>query len=100
MEFLTKYRSQIAALCRKYNVAILYVFGSVVGNTFNADSDIDFVVRFDDMKLEDYADNYLDLCDELETLLGRKVDLVVETAISNPYFKEEVEETKQLLFAA
>ena len=100
MELLTKYRSEIDALCRKHKVAVLYVFGSIMGEKFNAESDIDFVVRFDDVKLEDYADNYLDLCEALEKLVGRRVDLVVESSIKNPYFQEEVDETKQLLFAA
>lgn len=100
MELLVKYRSEIDSLCRAYHVSVLYAFGSIVGKKFNAESDIDFVVAFDNVSLDDYADNYFGLCEALEKLLGRKVDLVVETSIKNPYFKEEVDETKQLLFAA
>jgi hypothetical protein len=101
MELLTDHRSETENLCRAYNVSVLYVFGSIVGTKFDAECDIDFVVAFDNVPWDDYyADNYLDLCEALEKLLGRKIDLVVETSIKNPYFKEEVDETKQLLFAA
>lgn len=100
MELLVSHKEQIIGLCKKYHVAALYVFGSVLGEKFNAESDIDFVARFENVALDDYADNYFDFCEALENLLNRKVDVVVESSIRNPYFKEEVEETKQLLFAA
>jgi len=100
MKLLSQHVEKIVALCKKHLVVELYAFGSVVKDELNAESDIDLIVHFGKVSLEDYADNYFDLCDALETLLGRKVDLVVDKTIKNPYFREEVEETKQLLFAA
>jgi len=100
MKLLHKYSEQIAIICAKYHVVELSAFGSVVRDELNAESDIDFVVTFGAVELENYADNYFDLCDALEELLERKVDLVVDKAVKNPYFREELEETKKLLFAA
>ena len=97
---LQKYKEQIHALCQQHNVLELAAFGSVVTDKFSPESDIDLLVRFGDVSLDDYADNYFSFCEELEDLLNRKVDLVVDKSVRNPYFKEEIEETKQLLFAA
>ncbi len=100
MDFLTAHSEQIAALCQKHCVLELSVFGSAVRNELKPDSDIDLVVRFGEVPLDDYADNYFELCNELEVLFDRKVDLVVDKAVKNPYFREELDETKKLLFAA
>ncbi|MGB0918327.1 MAG: nucleotidyltransferase family protein [Flavobacteriales bacterium] len=100
MKLLHKYSEQIAVICAKYHVAEMAAFGSVVRGELNAESDIDLVVKFGQVSLDDYADNYFDLCDALEELLNRKVDLVVDKAVKNPYFREELDETKELLFAA
>lgn len=100
MDLLKEHSSQITALCHKHKVSELSAFGSVVRNELTPESDIDLIVRFGEVPLNDFADNYFDLCDALEELLQRKVDLVVDKAVKNPYFKEELEETKKLLFAA
>lgn len=87
---------RIYELCRKYKVKTLAVFGSILTNRFNADSDVDLLVRFnkDEIPLKDYADNFFSLQFDLEDLLGRKVDLVCEDALKNPYFRQEVNSTK------
>ena len=63
-------------LCRKHRVSELFVFGSVLGDSFNEESDIDFVVDLSDVSLEDYADNYFDLKFSLERILKRDVDFL------------------------
>ncbi len=98
MTILAKYKNQISELCKKYNVKKLYVFGSVLRNDFKSSSDIDLLVDFNDLPLLTYADNYFDLNYKLEELLGREVDLVETKAIRNPYFKEEVEKSKVLVY--
>jgi predicted nucleotidyltransferase len=60
--------------------------------------DFDFVLRFGDIPLKSYADNYFTLKEELENLLGKKVDLVEEETITNPYFKKEVDATRKKLY--
>lgn len=91
---------RIFALCRKYKVKNMYVFGSILTARFNADSDVDLLVNFtSEVDYLSYADNILDFYAELKDLFGREVDLVDETSIRNPYFKKEVELTKQLIYA-
>jgi predicted nucleotidyltransferase len=100
MELITQYLNQIQQLCRKHNVSELFVFGSVLGDSFNEGSDIDFVVDFSGITLEDYADNYFDLKFSLEELLKRDVDLLEKKALRNPYLLESIDSTKQLVYAA
>jgi predicted nucleotidyltransferase len=81
---------QISELCAKYHVRDLYAFGSVLDGSFNETSDIDFLVSFKAMGHDDYAECYLDLADEFENIFGRRVDLLTEKSLSNPYFKKEI----------
>jgi predicted nucleotidyltransferase len=92
---------QLVMLCKKYRVAAMYLFGSATTDAFNENSDIDFLVSFQkDVILEEYADNYFDLLFEIEDMFERKVDLIAENTLSNPYFIRSVEQTKQLIYAA
>ena len=92
---------QLKELCMKYHVATMYLFGSAATGSFNDGSDIDFLISFrNDISLEEYADNYFDLLFELEDIFGRKIDLVTEKTLSNPYFIRSVEQTKKLIYAA
>lgn len=91
---------QIKAICPNYKVKNLYAFGSVATNNFNFQSDIDFIVSFRNIPLLEYADNYFDFCNDLEKLLNKEVDVVVEKSIKNPYLKEEVDQTKILIYEA
>ena len=90
----------IQAACKARSVVNLYVFGSVLTQDFNAESDIDLLVEFEDQPPEDYADNYFDLCDDLEKILVRKVDLLTLRSIRNPFFKSQVFNARQQLFPA
>ncbi len=89
---------KIAALCRKYKVARLWVFGSILTPRFNDQSDVDFSVVFHYDQIQDLFITFFDFIDELQTLLGRKVDLVDETAVKNPIFRKELDETKHLIY--
>lgn len=92
--------SEIIALCKEHKVLQLYVFGSILTDKFNKDSDLDFSVIFDHkaLPLLVYGDNYFNFKFALEDLLKRNVDLVEYNAVKNPYFKEELDETKQLIY--
>jgi predicted nucleotidyltransferase len=74
------------------------VFGSATTDSFNSQSDIDFIVDFLPVNAKEYADNYYDLKFSLEQLLNRKVDLLEETAIKNPYFLQSIQDKKQMLY--
>jgi predicted nucleotidyltransferase len=89
---------KIRGLCRQYNVAKLFVFGSVLTNEFEENSDIDFLVDFSDIDLYDYADNYFDLKTSLEELLGREIDLLEDKAINNPYLRKSIDSSKRLIY--
>ncbi len=95
-------RDAIEALCRKYHVARLEVFGSAADDTFDAaSSNVGFLVEFPPGEnLGPWLSHYFDLKVELETLLGRKVDLVMPGAMRNPYFIREANRTRTLLYAA
>jgi predicted nucleotidyltransferase len=89
---------EIVALCREFGVARLDLFGSAAADTFGDESDLDFVAIFSDTSPGSYADRYLDLAESLERLFGRKVDLLTERAIRNPYFRREVDATRRVVY--
>ncbi|MCH5230118.1 MAG: nucleotidyltransferase domain-containing protein [Muribaculaceae bacterium] len=90
---------KIYELCRKYKVKTLSVFGSILTDRFNEDSDIDFLFRFEsEVDYNNYADLYFALLDELKLLFDRDVDLVDEKTLRNPFFISEVESTKQPIY--
>ncbi len=92
---------QVAAVCRQHRVQRLELFGSALRDDFDAqDSDLDFLVEFEALPAGAYAKNYFGLIEALENLFQRKVDLVVASAIKNPYFRAGVERNKALLYAA
>jgi predicted nucleotidyltransferase len=65
---------------------------------FNNESDIDLIVDFSNIDVEDYADNYFDFKFSLQEILNRTIDLLEEKAIKNPYFKQSVTKQKQLIY--
>lgn len=96
-----QHREELKALCRRYRVRRLELFGSTAtGQDRPDESDLDFLVEFDPLPPGSYADAYFGLLEALEALSGRDVNLVVASAIRNPYFLQSVERTKTLLYAA
>jgi predicted nucleotidyltransferase len=71
----------IAALCRKYQVEQLGIFGSVLRDDFRPDSDVDFLVRFQNNDAGPWMGKFTDLENDLSKLLGRKVDVVDQNAV-------------------
>jgi hypothetical protein len=99
-EFIKDKLDDLKKLCQDYDVRTMYVFGSVCTDKFNDNSDIDILISFKDISIEKYTDNYFELHYKLEELFNRKIDLLTENSLSNPYLIESIEETKQLLYAA
>jgi predicted nucleotidyltransferase len=97
---ITEKINELKTLCRTYNVKVMYVFGSACTNRFNDRSDIDFLISFDNLSIEQYTDNYFELYYHLQSLFGRKIDLLTDKSLSNPYFIESIEASKQLIYAA
>src|SRR5436309_227935 len=101
MNALVEHRlPELEQLCKRYHVLKLELFGSAAtGHDRPEQSDLDFLVEFRPLPEGAYADNYFSLLEALEQLYGRPVDLVVSSAIKNPYFRQSVEGTKVPLYA-
>ncbi len=84
----------IARVCEKYGVSELAVFGSVLRDDFDPQrSDVDFLVRFIDNDAGDWGSKYMDMREEFEAILGRKVDVVSWRGIqesTNPYRRNHI----------
>lgn len=96
---LQPHQEAIASLCRRFRVRRLDLFGSAAAGHADAGSDFDFLVEFESMPTG-YADAYFGLLEGLQALLNAPVDLVVDSAIRNPYFRQSVENDRALLYAA
>jgi len=89
---------KIRNICKKHHILSLSAFGSVVTENFNEDSDIDLLVSFKPLELGEYADNYFQTAESFEKIFGRRVDLVTDKSLSNPYFVKSVNSSKQLIY--
>jgi uncharacterized protein len=98
MSILENNIEKIRDLCFKHKVTQLFVFGSVLTDKFKKTSDIDMLVDFADVDLYEYADNYFDLKYSLEKLLKREVDLLENKAIKNPFLRQSIDSSKQLIY--
>lgn len=99
---LDAHRAEIAALCRRFRVCRLDLFGSAArGSDFDpARSDVDLLVTYDpDLPRPGLAAHF-ELRDRLASLLGRPVDLVIAGAVRNPFVRADIERSKELLYAA
>ena len=67
---------------------------------FRSSSDLDFLVEFQPLSPAQHADNYFGLQEDLERLFGVSVELVEPGPIQNPYFRQAVEQTQVLVYAA
>ena len=90
----------IAESCHRNHVRKAELFGSATSNQFHPDhSDIDFLVSFDDLPPGEYADAYFGLLEDLQEIFHRPVDIVVESTLKNPYFLQEVQKSRTVLYA-
>ncbi len=98
MEEICQHIDQIKILCDSNKVKTLFAFGSVTGDYFRSDSDIDLVVDIDESDPIAYSDKYFNLKFHLEELLKRQIDLLEQKAIKNPYLKNQIDQTKILIY--
>lgn len=100
-QILENRREDLKSICQNLKVKRLYAFGSVVSEKFRNDSDIDFLISFaDNLSVEEYTNNYFSLHYRLRELFHREIDIVTERTLSNPYFIESINETKELIYEA
>lgn len=91
---------KVMELCKRFHVRRLWAFGSILTNRFNDDSDVDLCVDFDWKRIPimDAADNFFEFQYALEGIFGRRVDLTDDSAVRNPYFREELNEKRRLIY--
>ena len=92
---------EIREICRRHGVKRLDLFGSAARDDFDpAASDLDFLVTFHKDVRKALAGDYFDLHQDLEQLFERSVDLVMDSAIDNPYIRKSVDEDRTPLYEA
>jgi uncharacterized protein len=98
MNIVEKNIDIINDICKRHKVRQMFIFGSVLTKRFRKNSDIDFIVDFQGVDLYDYADNYFDLKYSLEQIFKREVDLLEDKAIKNPFLRQSIDSSKQLIY--
>jgi len=98
-KIITENIEKIKEYCKKYKVKELYAIGSVVSNRFSENSDIDLLIKFDNISIEEYTDNYFTLHKLFRKIFNRKIDLITDKSLNNPFFIKTIEKSKQLLYA-
>ncbi|MBC7734975.1 MAG: nucleotidyltransferase domain-containing protein [Bacteriovorax sp.] len=97
---LVNQHAAVAALCREFGVEKLEVFGSAAVGSFDpASSDYDFIARFVARPGVSMARRFLGFNEALEALLERKVDLMTDHAIENPYLRAAVDASRKTVYA-
>ncbi|MCC6414031.1 MAG: nucleotidyltransferase domain-containing protein [Saprospiraceae bacterium] len=99
MGLLESYRKEVNEACTTFNVDELYAFGSVLTDSFNAGSDLDFIVSIASKDPIEYAENYFALKFELERIFNREIDLLEQKAIRNKSFQSLINQKKMLVYA-
>jgi uncharacterized protein len=89
---------KIKLYCRQHDVEKLYAFGSATTDHFSESSDVDLIVKFKNLPFDQYTDHYFSLIEILEKLLNRRVDLMTENSLSNPYLIKKINQTKALIY--
>jgi hypothetical protein len=93
---IQKRLSDIKELLLAKKIKHAYLFGSACTESFGNDSDLDLLISFQDgIDPVEYGGLWWELYFALEEMLGREVDLVTESSVKNPYFRDELEKTKQ-----
>jgi len=99
---ISKKKKELDALCIKLGIVRLYIFGSAISETdFTDESDLDFLISFDEkMSPEEYAENYFLFHEQLRKLFQRKIDVITDRSLSNPYFIQSLNHQKVLIYEA
>jgi predicted nucleotidyltransferase len=98
-EEIIQHLNDFKTLCKTHKVKYLYAFGSSTSEKFDLiNSDIDLIVEIDEKDPLERGEKLLSLWDKFETFFKRKVDLLTETSIKNPYLRKSIDSTKILIY--
>ena len=90
--------NKIQNACKDFSVDKLYVFGSFARNENTKNSDIDFLVSFKESIPTNYFDNFFDFQFKLEEIFNKKVDLISENTLKNPYLIKSINADKIIIY--
>ena len=91
--------NEFSLICREHDVLFLYAFGSSISPEFNEkESDFDFLVSIDEEDPLLKGEKLISLWDKLENFFHRKIDLLTENSIKNPFLKKSIDDTKVLIY--
>lgn len=91
--------AEVRALCQKYHVQKLELFGSAVEQSFDPiSSDVDFLVEFPSMDSSTHSNAFFGLLADLKLLFNREVDLLESRMVDNPYFLAAIKPTRKVIF--
>ncbi len=94
-------KPELKALCKQHRVRRLELFGSASRQDFDSEhSDVDFLVVFEPAAPEQHAKRYFDLLAALQDLFERRIDLVEIDAVSNPYLRSGIDQSRTTVYAA
>ena len=98
-QIISEHIDELTKICESLNIKRMNVFGSAVSGKFNKESDIDFLIKFsEELTGEQYAENYFKLHYKLKELFNREIDIITEPTLSNPFFIESINNSKQLIY--
>jgi uncharacterized protein len=96
---ISTYLDEISQILKENKVKQAFAFGSIITPKFNNDSDIDLLISFEsNLDPVEYGDNYFNIIERLEALLKRKVDIITDKSLSNPYFIKSINKTKTPIY--
>jgi predicted nucleotidyltransferase len=99
VDFLSRYEHKIARLFRQCRIERAYIFGSAAKGALKENSDLDFLIKFEEgIEPLERGELWWNLHDSLRDLFNREIDLITENSLKNPYFIQEIEETKSLIY--
>ena len=92
-------QEHIDRFCKRWQIEELALFGSVLRDDFSPESDIDLLVTFAPKALHSLLD-LVQMEEEMTQLLGRKVDLVESQGLKNPYRRQAILRTREIIYAS
>jgi predicted nucleotidyltransferase len=99
--FIDDKLQDIAAICKRYGIQRLFVFGSALREDFNpGESDIDLLAEFGPLDITRRFHVFLDAREAFKTIFKADVDLVMEGAVKNQIIANEINRTKKLVYGA
>jgi predicted nucleotidyltransferase len=99
--FIEEKNEEITAICLRYGIKRLFVFGSALRDDFRpGESDIDLLVEFGPLEVTKLFHAYLDAREAFRKIFQADVDLIMQDAVKNKIILKEIDRTKRLLYGA